>query len=258
MRCHTFAVTALVTLLLAPARSHAQSLEFQGMGTGANSHLKAEALFEVEPGYLKITLMNTSTADTVVPTDVLTGLFFQFNGGPSVTLSADSAETPRDNVIHFTPPPGDPVDIGGEWGFRSGLQSNPNNYGLSAVGLDDTFGQDTRFGGPNYTGPPSGSLNGIEWGLASMGDNPATGNGGTQNEALIRYRAIFRLAGLPIPFTLTEESILNVVFHYGSSASEPDVPGEITPEPGSLGLLGLAVAPLLRRLRRRAHRGRPA
>jgi hypothetical protein len=251
MRRQVLAFALIAAGLLAPSRSQAQSLEFQGSGnTPATSHLNAEALFEVEPGFLKITVVNTASSDVLVPTDVLTGIFFQFSGAPLTKSSATVA--PGSAVSGVAPPAGFAGNIGGEWGFKSGLQSDPTNYGISAVGLDDTFGPGDRFGGPNYSGPPSGSLGTIDWGLASKGDNPATGNGGISGQPLVKNGAIFRLAGLPIGFTLTEGGIQNVRFHYGSSGSGPDYPGELVPEPGTLSILGLAVAPLLRRrLRRR-------
>ena len=154
----------------------------------------------------------------------------------------------------FYDPDGQPAGgvVGGEWAYKSGISFQGATQGISSSGLG-LFGPGDLFPGPNLAGPDS--PDGIQYGLLSAGDNPATGNGGiTGSDGLIKNSVVFTLSGLPAgfdPFT----GISNVVFQYGTSLTEPNFPGTCTsncspppppppiqaPEPASLAMLGGAL-----------------
>jgi hypothetical protein len=206
---------------------------------------------------LKVVLTNTAAFDTLVPADVLTAVFFNA-GSMSLTKLAAVLNT-GSSVIYD--PDGQPAGgvVGGEWayGTASSIQSNTGyGRGISATGLG-SFGPGDRFPGANLSGPPSGSPGGVDYGLVSAGDNPATGNGGLKNSGgLIKNSVIFTLsyAG-PL---LSEAQLLallgnTVAFQYGSNYSEPRFTGTLmnsggvqtdvvplpVPEPGSIALAAL-------------------
>src|SRR5262245_65577780 len=52
--------------------------------TGSSGNLSASATFEVVGNNLQITLTNTSTFETNVPADVLTAIFFDIDGNPTL------------------------------------------------------------------------------------------------------------------------------------------------------------------------------
>lgn len=206
--------------------------------TGSSGDLSASVTFDTSGTDLIVTLTNTSTADVLVPADVLTAVFFNIDGDPSLTpISAKICAT---CTVFFggTDPGG---VVGGEWAYNPDLSSGslPGvNQGISSVGLG-LFGPGDRFPGNNLQGP--NSPNGLQYGITSAGDGPTTGNTPvTGSNALIQNQVIFTLSGLPIDFD-PSTSISNVFFQYGTSLTEPRIPGEPQipiPEPTSLLLLG--------------------
>lgn len=208
--------------------------------TGSSGSLSAEATFASSGSDLQVTLTNTSSADVLVPTDVLTAVFFSIAGNPTLTpLSAVLA--PGSTVLFGTTDPGGVV--GGEWAYKSAS-------GVSSTGLG-IFGPGDRFPGSNLQGPTS--PDGLQYGITSAGDNPSTGNTPvTGTNALIKNSVIFTLGGLPVGFALND--IGDVVFRYGTSLSEPSFPGTPqVPEPASvltwIGLAGLGLLVAHRRRR---------
>jgi hypothetical protein len=152
--------------------------------------------------------------------------------------------------------------VGGEWGYLSGLSANAPlgaNQGIASAGYGTgvvDFGPGTRFPGANLQGP--NAPNGLQYGILSAGDNPATGNtpvtGGSSGNpvALIKNSVIFELGGLPENFDLS--SIGSVSFQYGTSLRDPNVPADGgdgggkppgppvgVPEPGTLALFGVGL-----------------
>lgn len=211
--------------------------------TASSGPRAASATFRTSGTDLIITLENTSTADVLVPDQILTALFFDVTGG-SLALAPVNAVLPGGSTVWFGGTDSGGV-VGGEWAYRSGL-SGPlgTNYGISSSGLD-LFGPGDRFPGSNLQGPAS--PNGLQYGITSFGDDPTTGNTPvTGTNALIHSAVEFRFSGLPSGFA-PEAVIQNVVFQYGTSLSEPFIP-----EPASLLLLAPAA---LVAVRRRPSRG---
>lgn len=209
--------------------------------TGSQGNLSAAASFEIMPfNNLRLVLTNTSSHDVFAPSEVFTALFFDIAGDPNLTPV--SAVVAPGSAVWFggTDPSG---IVGGEWAYRSGLSGAPSGaqQGLSSVGLG-LFGPADRFPGSNLQGPTS--PDGLQYGLTSAGDDPATGNAPvTGNYALIDNSVIFILAGLPTGFSLSD--ISNVSFQYGTDLSESnfhDDPPTGAPEPGSAVLATIGVA----------------
>lgn len=236
--------------------------------TASNGTLSAQASFDIVSvsgtQFLEVVLTNTSGNDVVDAGDVLTALFFDLPGDP--TLSRDSAQLgPFSSVIDCTSP-GCTQPTGGdvavEWAYANNLSGAPNgaNSGISSSGLN-LFGPGDRFStSGNLSGPPSGSLGGADYGITSAGDNPATTNGSTAGVGLIQNQVVF-LLDIPTGTTISLLDISNVSFQYGTDLTETNLPGACsigcivipTPEPGSLALFGLGgvVLALVLRKRRR-------
>jgi PEP-CTERM motif-containing protein len=242
----TVAAVLATGLAITALPAHAVPIEY----TGLQGSLAASASFEVIATTLSVTLTNTSTADVLAPANVLTGVGFTLAGNPTLTVT--SAVLKAGSSV-FYDPDGQPAGgvVGGEWAYKSGISYQGATQGISSSGLG-LFGPGDRFPGPNLAGPDS--PDGLQYGLLSAGDNPATGNGGiTGSGGLINNSVVFTLDGLPAgfdPFT----GISNVVFQYGTALSEPNFAGTCTsncsptpdpqaavPEPASLALLGSAL-----------------
>lgn len=235
--------TALAVSLLTAVP--AQALTFTGSGTNPASTLpiSAAADFSTSGSNLVVQLTNTSAADVLVPSDVLTAVFFTLPGNP--TLSRVSALLAPGSQV-FYDPQGQPAGgvVGGEWTYRTGINVSGASQGTSSTGLG-IFGPGDRFPGADLQAPTS--PNGVEYGILSAGDNTATGNSGVLNSGgLIKNSVIFTLSGLPTGFNLS--GISNVSFQYGTALNEPRIPGTPgtpIPTPALLpGLVAFAVAAL--------------
>lgn len=250
----------LLLALLFPAAAAAAPFTF--FGTGVNSEdpenptgLAALAVFENIGGSLVITLSNLSTADVTKTSSVLTALFFDLVGSPTLTpLSA--LVGPSSSLLQgSTVLGGAETNVGDFWAYEStndisGDEVFPGgprgtDYGISAAGLDNLFATG------DFDGAGGQTVNGVNYGILPSADNPTTGSGAGQrnvtNLPLINNSAIFTLSGLALAFD-PSVSIFNVNFQYGSSLGEPN----IIPEPGTLWLFGSGLALLAhQRLRRR-------
>ncbi len=212
--------------------------------TGSSGNMSASAIFTQIGNTLVVTLQNTSSADVLVPTDVLTGLFF--NSG--FALTPVSASLVAGDTVWY----GSLTNVGDGWGYGYGVSAQSYNNAISATGAVSGLGH-SNFSGANN------SLDGLNYGLLSTGDNPATGNTGvTGHGPLIRDTAQFTLTvpnGFSIPAMGT-----TVEFQYGTSLSETHYTSSFyhydgnnppVPEPGTLALLGTGVLALGGMLRRK-------
>jgi len=213
--------------------------------TSSNGLLSASVSFTVDASNnLVVTLTNTSAADVLVPSEVLTAVFFDLAGVGALT-PISAVLTGGSVVLYDAQPAGG--NVGGEWGYASGLAGAPlgATEGISSTGLG-------LFGQPNFNGPnlaPPDALDGLQYGIVSAGDDDATGNGGiTGSGGLIKNSVTFTLSGLPSGYSLTDSSISNVFFQYGTSL---EVPAPATITLVGLGLLGAAAIGRLRRFRRK-------
>jgi hypothetical protein len=241
-------IVFLALLALPSARAEAAPITF----IGSSGSLAASVTFEDSGGNLIVTLTNTSTADVLVPTDILTAVFFE---------STDTSLTPASAVLNagstvIYDPDGQPVGgvVGGEWAEKNTTVFGGTN-GISSTGLG-IFGPSNRFPGPDLQSPAS--PDGMQYGIVSAGDNPATGNGGVMGSGgLIKNSVVFTLSGWTGGDAAT--AIKDVTFFYGTSLGEgpnfPGVPGgpgpsEVIPEPTTLTLFGTGLALSALRARR--------
>jgi hypothetical protein len=191
-----------VTLLAWAAPSRAD-LIFSG-SSGSQS---ASAQFDLTGNTLTVTLTNTSLADTLVPTDVLTGLFFN----TTHALTPVSASLGGSRVFYGTL-----TNVGDGWGYGTSLSADGKNSAISATGAVPGLGMS------NFSAA-SNALDGLPYGILTAGDNPATGNGGvTGHGPLIKNSVTFTLTA-PAGFSLSELGN-SVVFQYGTSLSETSFP----------------------------------
>ncbi len=219
------AASAAVALCAASVASAAVS--FSGT-SGARS---ASVSFEVSGSTLTVILTNTSSADVLVPVDVLTGVFFNVSGN-TVNFSRLAAVLNTGSTVTN----GGGTDaggvVGGEWAALNNLVGGPGNrkYGISSSGLG-LFGPGDRFAGSNLAGPTS--PDGLQYGITSAGDDESTGNAGVSTP-LIKNSVVFTF-GNASGFDVAR--IGDVWFQYGTDLSEP---GFFVPAPGSLALMALA------------------
>ena len=203
----------LVSLLLAgPCYA-----DFVFTASAASDNLSASAKFEGIGSELFITLTNTSQSDVLIPSEVLTAVFFKLQD--SSTLTAVSALLANGSTVYFGPDGGG--NVGGEWAYESGLLApNGANRGISSSGFG-LFGA-ANFGGTNLTGPDV--VNGGQYGITSAGDNMLTGNAKvTGGEALIKNAVVFKLSGLSSSFQGSSSTITDVSFQYGTALSDPNL-----------------------------------
>jgi hypothetical protein len=217
----TFALIAIIVTISLVAIPAQASITY----SGSSGSLAAEASFDLSGGNLVITLTNTSTSDVLIPTEILTALFFDIN--PSTPLTKISAVLGAGSTVLFGSTDAGGV-VGGEWAYKPGLSGAPASAGLgvSSAGLG-LFGPSDLFPGSNLQGP--GSPDGLQYGITSAGDNAGTGNAEvTGSNALIKNSVVFTF-GVQSGFTL--DSISNVQFQYGTGLGDPHFSSNNVPEP---------------------------
>ncbi|OKH41359.1 hypothetical protein FACHB389_05160 [Nostoc calcicola FACHB-389] len=243
---------ALVTVSQIP-RADAASMSFSATGTnpisgGSSNALSATAVFDDSvAGKLTLTLTNTGPGASA-PSDVLTGIFWDYAGSPLTNLTLSSAKAPT--VITNNVTTGTNVDltkVGGnkvEWGFAKTTAST----GLGgAAGVSSPVTQHYGIGTAGFGISPGFGLSGgqqFNYGIITGYDsaNPAV-SGGT----FVKNSATFVFTGLPTGFDLTK--IGNIRFQYGTALNEPSTyyiapppPPKKVPEPSATFALGLFVA----------------
>ncbi len=233
-------VAALMGAVLIAAGGEVRAAPFNFSALLGN--LQASVTFDTSGTDLIVTLRNISLSDVLIPAEILTAVFWDVNGA-GLSLTPGSAVVPAGSSVLFgTTDPGSVV--GGEWAYNGALDAGNEpfrEYGISSSGLG-LFGPGDRFPGTNLEGPDS--PDGLQYGITSAGDNPATGNQAvTGGNALIKNVVVFTLPGLPVGFDPSTQ-IRNVLFQYGTSLDEPHFP-----EPTTLVLLGAGALVALRRRR---------
>lgn len=223
--------------------------------TGSQGNLAAEVVFDVSGSNLKVTLINTSLADTTSAGNALTGVAFFIPGNPSlgkVSAVVSAGSTVYENGVVPSAPLNGP-DIAGEWGYVNSLsvsQYPGANQGISSAGLG-LYGPGDRFDtNMNLAGPAS--LNGGQYGILSAGDDLTT-NSPSYQGPMVKNSVDFVLSGLPSGFLLS--NISSVTFQYGTGLDEPQVPGgpgPVVPEPASMSVIGGLFAAMGLRRRRQS------
>src|SRR5207253_2533622 len=131
--------------------------------SGSSGGHSASVEFSQIGSTLTVKLSNTSLSDAMVPTDVLTAVFF-----------------------NTTPTGG---NVGGAYAYKRPALGY--NRGISSSGFG-IFGAGDRFdtsAGSNLQGPDS--PDGVQWGITKAGDNFATGNGAMMSNALVKSSVTF-------------------------------------------------------------------
>lgn len=241
-------VSALAALSAIAALGLAQPAAASLTFSGSSGSLAAQAVFSSDgAGKLTVVLTNTSSADVLVPIDVLTGVFFDVNGVGTLTPYS-ALLTSGSSVFHD--PDGQPAGgvVGGEWAYKDGLAApHGATEGISSSGLG-LFGPGDRFPGADLA--PPDNPDGLQYGILSAGDNTATGNAKvtTDSGGLIKNSVTFVLSGLG-SISDAALSVSNVSFQYGTALTEPNVPGGGggggggggAPEPATLALVALGL-----------------
>ncbi|MBI5601925.1 MAG: PEP-CTERM sorting domain-containing protein [Deltaproteobacteria bacterium] len=225
-------IVAVIALFTMTAQVGATPITFSGSGTNpiTGQAISASATFDIVGTFLQVTLTNTG-ADVMAPSDVLTALFFNITGNPSLTPGSATLASGSSVLFGGSDPGG---VVGGEWAYTNIASGAPNGatQGISSSGLG-------IFGGANFPGSnlqdPS-AVDGVQYGITSGADNPSTGNAAvTGSNALIKNSVVFLLSNLQ---GTSLNQISNVSFQYGTGLSEPNLPSNPVPEPTTLLLLG--------------------
>lgn len=222
--------------------------------TFSSGSLSASVHFVTVGTSLTITLTNTG-GDALVPGDVLTAVFFNCTGCGSLTevsavtsgltfLGTSSAQT-------YSPIG---TNVGGEWAYSGSIGGGPGGAvnGISSAGFG-FFGAGT-FNGPNLEGPVA--VNGLNFGIVSGADNPATANGGLESVPVTHHDVIFQMT---CSVNCSNATFSNVSVQYGTALSETNIGGgsgggsgqTLVPEPTSLLLFGSGLAATAYRARRK-------
>ena len=233
-------------LAAAASTLSASSVEFVATGTNANSGnpYSADVLFSLVGNTLTITLSNTVDVSMAtgqwVPTDVLTGIFFDSTSLNLSPTSATAATVTGDTCTAN-------CNVGSNWEFLNGLNQYGAANGISSTGLNIfSFG--------NFASPMM-ALDGIGWGIVPVGFPGAQSvNGGVSGNPFEVGSVVFTLSA-PAGFDPT--TINAVTFQYGTDLTEGSLAGCLvgspncgggggtlggpTPEPMTLELVGAAL-----------------
>jgi hypothetical protein len=233
---------ALLLLGATASPSHATAVTLTGTGTdGRSASVTFDTFSFLSTNYLSVVLTNTATYDSRVPSEILTAIFFNLPGDPTLSRTSflSGAGVPLGSTVKNNPAV---TDVGTEWAYNSGLSVDGFSQGISSTGLG-LFGPSDRFitcTDCDLQGPDS--PNGIEYGVTTSNDLGDNDNGGLSGQHLIKNSVVFYLGGIDSLFD-PSTAITNVRFQYGTSLSEPYFgPGGCcqgqVPQPSSLALLG--------------------
>jgi len=241
MRKRVDTCCVVLAMLLLAAADGANAVTF----TQAEGQRSASVTFEVKSEtFLEVTLRNTWDFDVADPEHVLTAVFFDLAGDP--TLTRVSGLLDSGSVVHFGPDGSG--TIGGEWAYQTGLQwpallvpfgfsgsVGGQSQGISSAGLD-FFGPKDRFPGTNLEGPEA--PDGLNYGLLSQGYDEGGNAAVAWQFPLIQNSVVFELGGLPSGFD-PETHVTHVEFQYGTDLF-------VIPEPLTMAGLVLGIGCLSR------------
>src|SRR5262249_48582328 len=189
---------------------------FPGSGSDGLGHtLQAQVIFSLSGSPLVIDLKNTPTFTTLDPKDVLTAVYFDIKGKPS--LSSPTAVVAPGSVLFKTPSQsilGNPTSLllastPGGWAYKAGSTGGVSQYyGFGTAGLD-------RFpGGTSSSGNGGPGNYGIVQDLiyTSFSGYLKNNKKSTDPTPLVKNTVEFTLSGLPAGFQLSD--ISNVRFQY--------------------------------------------
>src|ERR1700722_15229067 len=142
--------------------SLATSITFTGSGTDSEdgNARSASATFNVTGSDLQITLQNTGAAASA-PSDVLTIVYFNLNGTP--TLTPNSAVLGAGSSLYNPTSPHDSGSIGGNWQYLNTSGPNGATAGISTTGIG-------QFGPTGNFGTPTAPVDGAGYGIVNGGD----------------------------------------------------------------------------------------
>jgi hypothetical protein len=200
-------------------------------------------------GTLLLTLTNTATCDVNDPPDVLTGMFFNYNGSALTPVSAAVAA----GSVQVNPSAAAGTYVGNEWAYLTGLSVYGGTFdGIRSAGFGLPGGDTANFG----CGGTCDNLDGLSYGILSSGDDTTTGNTPVTTSTLIKNAVTFTFSYTGAVPTL--DNFSNIKFQYGT-ALFPDEPcigcTQFVPETNSAamlvgGVLLLMAAGLVKRFRR--------
>jgi hypothetical protein len=207
----------------------ADFVTFSGAGSGDGSNgLAAEATFTISGNTLTVLLTNTSTDFSEIPSESLTGVYFDFLNG-NILTGVSAVVAAGSTVVNGVSGPGG--DVGGEFAYLTNIASGFNgaSYGISSSGMDDVFGPGDRFNNNDLDAPDA--PNGMNYGLISAAGLGPNANLAMLSEPFIQNAVLFSFT---FSGALSTDDISNVSFQYGTSQSQPNITTSVVPEPATL------------------------
>lgn len=238
------------TAIVAPREAGAATLEY--VVNGADGPFAAEARFVFDDSgattTLDVQLRNVGGTDER-GNQWLTGLFFDLAGSPTLAysgLGGDAVDGFNDLVDRDLDPyaPVNGEDAAHYWGLAQDAQTN-----LAGVG-----GQAYALHAAGFHGLGTGVLDEVPGVTTGVGRDGGIVNGAANIPGNVDP---YVFGGLWLTFDLGDydlsaAAISNVLFHYGTDASQPGFAGDVTavvpvPPAAALGVVGLGVVGLRRR-----------